>query len=102
MIPYSEVVRVLDSQTLINAESYQCRYETAQGMPLDPGFYIVVWPTLLKMPTYNGEAKFFGPFGTRTEASAVLQRSLETYCARLNEAAHSTDERSSTEHLAGP
>jgi HSP20 family protein len=38
-----EIVRVLDERSLINAESYQCSYLTAQGEGLPPGCYAVMW-----------------------------------------------------------
>jgi hypothetical protein len=74
MIPYSEIVHVLDGKWLINAESYQCRYETAQHVPLVAGFYVVTWLESPRNPRYDGDAIFNGPFVSRAEAQASLQR----------------------------
>lgn len=88
MIPHFEIVRVLDGSTLISAESKRCRYQTRRGTPLDPGYFVVVWPVLLRAPGYDRDAKYFGPFRTRAEASTVLQRSMGDYLERSSEMLH--------------
>jgi hypothetical protein len=73
-MPYNEIVNVLDGKWLINAESYQCRYETAQHVPLAAGFYVVRWLETIRSPRYDGDARFIGPFVSRAEALTSLQR----------------------------
>jgi hypothetical protein len=74
MMPYNEIVHVLDDRWLINAESYQCRYETAQRAPLAAGFYVATWLETIRNPRYDGDAIFNGPFVSRAEALASLRR----------------------------
>ena len=85
MIPYHEIVRVLEGNTLINAESYQCRYEARVG-EFEAGFYIIMWPEVVRLRVYNVDAQFCGPFATRKEAATALQRSVENRYFPLDQA----------------
>jgi hypothetical protein len=64
-----EIVRVLDAQSLINAESYQCRYRHSDN--LAPGYYMVVWPTNAGLSAYDESASFIGPFRSRADAASA-------------------------------
>jgi hypothetical protein len=74
MIPYFEIVHVLDDNTLINAESYQCRYEARSDMPLKAGFYVAIWREFVSLPAYNRDAEFLGPFDTHAQATTAVRR----------------------------
>jgi hypothetical protein len=74
MIPYYEIVHVLDDATLINAESYQCRYEARPEMPLKAGFYVAIWREFVSLPAYNRDAEFLGPFDTHAEVATQVRR----------------------------
>lgn len=79
MIPYHEIVRVLDGKTLINSESYQCRYDSQQFAELQVGVYIITWPQSVCQGEYDSNAQFIGPFATRAEAVTILQRALRAH-----------------------
>ena len=74
-----EIVKILDGQALINCESYQCTYHAAEGVTLQPGFYLVFWPPSCNTSAYDQDARYFGPFFSRAEADLVLRRSLEAF-----------------------
>lgn len=82
MLPYFEIVQVHD------AGFYQCRYGTNVGSELDSGFYIVVWTARARVYDYDGDAKFFGPFYTRTKAVTLLNRVMGDCFASSNNATH--------------
>ena len=63
-----EVVRVLASTFLVNSAHLACRYETADGSVLAPGYYLALWPGKSSRSTYGSDLQYFGPFATRTEA----------------------------------
>jgi hypothetical protein len=67
-----EIVKVLNDAALINSESYECVYSTRQGKPLEPGFYIVLWPPRVISPSYDESAHYFGPFKSREQARVLL------------------------------
>jgi hypothetical protein len=67
----TEIVRVLDSSVLFNAEFYECHYMPKPGKALEPGFYVVAWPSEDCLGSYDETAEFFGPFATRQEAAAL-------------------------------
>jgi hypothetical protein len=74
-----EIVKILNGQTLINSESYQCAYRAADGVTLQPGFYLIFWPPSCLTSAYDQDARYFGPFFSRTEVDLVLRRSLEAF-----------------------
>ncbi len=74
MIPFYEIVHVLDDDTLINAESYQCRYEARTEAPLKVGFYVAIWRELVSLPEYNRDAEFHGPFDTHAQVTTEVRR----------------------------
>jgi len=63
-----EVVRVLTPAFLVNSAKQACRYETADGSVLAPGYYLALWPGEASRSTYGSDLRYFGPFVTRAEA----------------------------------
>jgi len=58
--PHCEVVVVIDDQCLVDSESYQRRYRSSRR--LEPGCYLVVWPTAPDVPRYDEATDYVGPF----------------------------------------
>ena len=69
-----EVVRVLDEHSLINSESYQCKYDAGAGHALAPGYYVVAWAAPVGLIRYDDTGRFFGPFASKTEADDFAQQ----------------------------
>lgn len=74
MLPTAEIVHVIDGTRLIDAESYERSLDTEGRCPLEPGYYVVVWPDDIATPRYDRHATFFGPLLSRDEACALLDR----------------------------
>lgn len=73
----TEVVRILNERSLIDSESYQRSYRTR--VPLSAGYYVVVWKGDGARRTYDDDARYLGPYDTRSDA----QMRLETYRAMI-------------------
>jgi hypothetical protein len=68
-----EVVRVIDGDSLVDSESYQRRYRHSSAQPLEPGFYVVLWPDPNSRPRYDARAEFVGPFESDILARAAME-----------------------------
>jgi hypothetical protein len=66
-----EIVKITKDFWLFDAESYQRRYDTANGQPLEPGYYVVNWPEHIRDRRFNEHASFHGPFESRQAAQAA-------------------------------
>lgn len=71
---WCEIVRVDSTVFLVNARQQACRYETADGEPLAPGYYLALWPGEVDLSFYDHELQYLGPFTTKAEA-CLLQTS---------------------------
>jgi hypothetical protein len=69
-----EVVHVLTSESLIDSESYEHRYEAQHVMT--PGFYVVVWPTSGSR-RFDCRARFIGPYPGRADAERVVEGRID-------------------------
>lgn len=69
-----EVVAVIGDFWLIDAESYQRRYCSNHDRSLVAGYYVVNWPEHIRIRRFNEHAAFYGPFKSRNEAQATLNR----------------------------
>lgn len=67
-----EVVYVIDGARLIDPESYERRYVTADGGGLAPGYYTVVWPEESVERRFNQAASYYGPFKYRQDARRAI------------------------------
>jgi hypothetical protein len=76
-----EIVKVISATSLIDPESYQCTYQTVDAHPLERAHYVVLWPSGIKAPKYDRNAKYFGPFKSELHARLVFQLCLESYVA---------------------
>ena len=74
---YHEIVRVLSGDRLIDRESFECKYRTASGRKLAPGFYVVTWPEGIESPKYDENARFIGPHKLLLHARIVLRREMQ-------------------------
>jgi hypothetical protein len=68
---FREVVCVLDSQHLIDSESYQRRYHCRRH--LEPGCYIVLWPDSAERLDFDETAEFRGPYSSRRIAEVAAR-----------------------------
>lgn len=66
-----EIVRVVQADFLLNSSRRACRYETADGNVLEPGYYFVLWPASAQRRVYDRRVRYFGPFATAEEARLV-------------------------------
>lgn len=86
MIPYHEIVQVLNSNTLIDRESHPSGYTTLQHEGLRVGYYIIIWPASVIQREYNADARYIGPFPTHRDAAGSLQGAVRArYLADSNE-----------------
>lgn len=69
-----EVVRVIRNGCLLDAESYQRKYQCGAGDQLQVGWYIVARALGTGPGTYGAGATFHGPFGSRREAELDLEQ----------------------------
>lgn len=77
-----ELVRVDSPLFLVSSDQRACRYETADGLALAPGYYVAVWPIEARLSSYGIEVRYFGPYPTRTiatwlQSSAVALRLVD-------------------------
>jgi hypothetical protein len=72
MQPRYEIVRILDNDSLIDAESYERRYRTREGMPLAPGYYVVLWEDGVEAPGFDESATYVGPYKSAWHATTTL------------------------------
>jgi len=76
-MPSFEIVRVLDETNLIDSESYQRQFHINRDTSLVAGYYIVIWPEYATQLTYENDARFFGPFRSRSDASTMVVRAID-------------------------
>lgn len=81
-----EIVAVIRDFWLIDAESYQRRYCTNRGQPLEPGYYVVNWPESIRARRFNEHAVFHGPFKLRQEAQKACDWARKKRASLLSEA----------------
>lgn len=63
-----EIVHVITTTQLIDSESYQRSLGEVHAGRLQPGFYVVRWPSTAVVLRYDESAEFIGPFETRRSA----------------------------------
>ena len=71
---HPEIVKVVDSNRLIDSESYEHFYWTTRRLPLETGYYIVSWPDHVLRPRFDESADFAGPFRTSAHARIVFDQ----------------------------
>ena len=76
---YHEIVKVLNERKLIDCESFERRYQTADGQPLAAGFYFVSWPGQPDSDPHDFDehARFNGPYKDHSQAERALQQFVE-------------------------
>lgn len=67
-----EIVKVIDAQRLIDAESYERTVADTAPRALPPGYYVVSWPDDVVSPGYDATARFDGPYPDQGRARAAL------------------------------
>ena len=70
-----EIVHVITATHLIDSESYQ-RSLGAHAGRLQPGFYVVRWPSAEAALRYDENADFIGPFETRRSAELTYAKTM--------------------------
>lgn len=76
---FYEIVQILDDASLIDASGARHCLAAPRDVPLQPGFYIVVWPRTARSHQYDQSARYFGPMTTRDDAKMVLELSVRRY-----------------------
>jgi hypothetical protein len=70
-----EIVRIVEPAFLINAARQPCLYETADGTPLNPGYYLALWPKGRNLQhIYSRDVAYCGPLASRGEAELLADR----------------------------
>ncbi len=95
-----ELVHIATDFRLFDEESYQRRYSRRDGIPLEPGAYVVQWPPGVTAREYDEHTSFHGPFPNRETARAKL-RELHSATGRRPDAAKATSGRYVVEWAMG-
>lgn len=71
-----EVVRVDSPNFIVSSTHQACRYETSNGEPLAPGYYLTLWQSKEARAFYDDRIRYIGPFSTQIEAQLLLTSAL--------------------------
>lgn len=73
MVTHARVVFVNSHNHLTDPAGHDCRYRTADGQPLLPGYwYLVKWPDDVEEPLFDAQARYSGPFDSERAAREEL------------------------------
>jgi hypothetical protein len=72
-----EIVHVITATQLIDSESYQRSLGTIHVGRLQPGFYVVHWPSAAAALRYDESADFIGPFESRRSAELAQPMTMD-------------------------
>ncbi len=73
MVTHARVVFVNSHNHLTDTAGHDCRYRTANGHPLLPGYwYLVQWPDDVEEPLFDMHAHYSGPFDSERAARNEL------------------------------
>jgi len=73
------IVRIVSTNTLVTPDLTESLYTTGNHQPLKPGIYTVVWPSNIRKPIYNSDAKYIGPFKTVAYARLLVRLCVAEY-----------------------
>ena len=86
MVTHARIVFVNSGNHLTDTTGHDCRYRTADGHPLLPGYwYAVSWPDDVEEPLFDGHAHYGGPY----DSEAAAKRSLADESEQATPAASS-------------
>jgi hypothetical protein len=69
MVTHARVVFVNSRNHLTDTSGHDCRYRTASGEVLLPGYwYAVSWPDDIDEPLFDSKARYAGPFDSEPAA----------------------------------
>jgi len=75
MVTPARIVFVNGHNHLTDSAGHDCRYRTADGHPLCPGYwYVVSWSDDIEEPLFNVQASYGGPHASEQAAQNELQR----------------------------
>jgi hypothetical protein len=75
MVTQPRIVFLNSRNHLTDATGHDCRYRTADGQPLLPGYwYRVSWPDDVEEPLFDAKAHYAGPYDSEDEAKNALAR----------------------------
>jgi hypothetical protein len=85
MVARAHIVFLNSRNHLTDATGHDCRYRTADGQPLLPGYwYRVSWPKDVEEPLFDAKAHYGGPYDSEEEArNAVADTSSTSRFARI-------------------
>jgi len=76
MVAHARIVFVKSRSHLQNTMGHDCRYRTADGHSLVPGYwYLVSWPGDIEEPLFDGRAHYAGPYDSEAAAKNALATS---------------------------
>lgn len=75
MVTHARIVFVNSGNHLTDTMGHDCRYRTADGHPLLPGYwYVVSWPEDIEEPLFDAHAHYSGPYGSEQAAGEEMSR----------------------------
>lgn len=73
MVTHARIVFVNSGNHLTDTTGHDCRYRTADGHPLLPGYwYVVSWPEDIEEPLFDAHARYGGPYDSEASAKDSL------------------------------
>ncbi|MCX7173343.1 MAG: hypothetical protein NT159_05350 [Proteobacteria bacterium] len=79
-----EVVRVDCPGFIVSSSHKACRYETSDGEPLAPGYYLALWRSSDASAFYDDQIRYIGPFSNHTEAQLLRASAVALKIVALN------------------
>ncbi|MGQ0502759.1 MAG: hypothetical protein ACT4P0_09200 [Panacagrimonas sp.] len=91
-----ELVKVISRATLLNSAQIECPYVLSTGRTLANGIYAVVWPdadgsdasdkwrSAARARTYDGSARFHGPFRSWRDAERGVRTLSESGAGQVD------------------
>lgn len=81
MVAQARIVFLNSRNHLTDASGRDCRYRTADGQPLLPGYwYRVSWPHDVEEPLFDAKAQYAGPYDSEEEATNAFADASSTSC----------------------
>jgi hypothetical protein len=79
MVTQARIVFLNSRNHLTDATGHDCRYRTADGQPLLPGYwYRVSWPDDVEEPLFDAHAHYAGPYDSEEEATNAFAGASRT------------------------
>jgi hypothetical protein len=79
MVTQPRIVFLNSRNHLTDTTGHDCRYRTADGQPLLPGYwYRVSWPDDVQEPRFDGHAHYSGPYDSEEAATNAFDENVSS------------------------